>query len=721
MTKKILSYLVLIFLVNGQLLSREFKNKTNSCHEDDNNYKSRGWKKDTISHNNIAAYQLIEKIIQTKDEGNLKKNHSFSCKSYHKIIFSRPTKKHPPFDLESNTDKLPRTQDLFTMESIKEIRHSNPDKYNEKILSSNITGDPDPIISLITSQIEAFSFDNKYLSLLDKKFANPLHKENITLYNFFIKDTLYTKQTDSIYIISFYPEKDNLYGLKGSFRVNKKSYTIQNIIAKSPVNEQRISLKIQQAYKWVNKRQYFPQKRTTDITFKKHQGLAVKSIQTFADLKINPSFQQDKPAVEIQNLPQHANNKDTSKAQIIPLTEQKIHKVVDSLKKQRQIKKLEIISNGIVPLNYFDLPLNKIIDYNNKEGLRLGFGIITNERISSIFSVGGYFGYGFADETWKYGGDLILNLHQPSESKLRFSYFNDVKETGGYYFLESIDFSSSAFYRKFMIQEMDLEEKLEVSYSFTSLKHLKTNLFFNQSFITNNYSFSNNDIITTATNEYGFNEIGIQFRYAFNGQLKHTIKNNNLYGYQYPVLYANITKGSQWLRGEFNYIKYEAKISQSIKTQILGHSRITLVGGIMEGKTPVTKLYNGHGSYQPFSLEVNNSFRTMRMNEFYASRFFSVFFKHDFRHHLFKNQLSKPKISIVNNIGFGLLESEKDRYSIPVKSFKKGYYECGLLINTILHHSFIGYGFGVFYRYGPYAFEKTAKNFAYKLSLTIGL
>ena len=42
-------------------------------------------------------------------------------------------------------------------------------------------------------------------------------------------------------------------------------------------------------------------------------------------------------------------------------------------------------------------------------------------------------------------------------------------------------------------------------------------------------------------------------------------------------------------------------------------------------------------------------------------------------------------------------------------------------INNILNQNHLGYGFGLFYRYDPYAFDKTAENFSYKLSLTIGL
>ena len=112
----------------------------------------------------------------------------------------------------------------------------------------------------------------------------------------------------------------------------------------------------------------------------------------------------------------------------------------------------------------------------------------------------------------------------------------------------------------------------------------------------------------------------------------------------------------------------------------------------------------------------------MRLGEFYSDRFLSIFFKHDFGNILIKTNKFKPKFAVVNNFGIGELSSNSYHQSAEaIQSIEKGYYECGLLMNNILNQSFLGYGFGLFYRYGPYTFDKTADNFSYKLSLTIGL
>ena len=68
---------------------------------------------------------------------------------------------------------------------------------------------------------------------------------------------------------------------------------------------------------------------------------------------------------------------------------------------------------------------------------------------------------------------------------------------------------------------------------------------------------------------------------------------------------------------------------------------------------------------------------------------------------------------------YGTLSNKNDHFNIPIKTLEKGYFESGILINSIFRQlDFIGYGFGVFYRYGDYAFDNHTDNLAYKLTLT---
>ena len=429
-------------------------------------------------------------------------------------------------------------------------------------------------------------------------------------------------------------------------------------------------------------------------------------------------------------------NAQNSKDTVVAVSKDSIHqyseielnalRMIDSVKqaelRKKEERRFNFIINRRIDTRYFSLPINKLVDYSNFEGFRLGFGLITNNNFSKYFSVEGYFGYGLKDENWKYGGGLSLFLHKKTESKLHFSYMNDVVEKAGYSFFEKRDITSTEVYRKFLVDKMDLVEKYQVSLSFLSFPYLSSNVFINKSFITDTDNYFYGASLTDATNSFVFSEIGLQLRYAYNEKNIRSEKNIYVAYTNYPVIMANIIKGTNWFDAEYEYVKYEAKITKTFYSQPLGKTKLAVIGGLIDGKVPLTKLYNGHGSYQPFSIETENSFGTMRMGEFYSDKFLSVFFKHDFGNLFVTTDIFKPSFAIVNNFGIGELSENAYHLSVePIQSIEKGYYECGLLINNILNQSFLGYGFGLFYRYGPYTFNKTADNFSYKLSLTIEL
>jgi hypothetical protein len=111
----------------------------------------------------------------------------------------------------------------------------------------------------------------------------------------------------------------------------------------------------------------------------------------------------------------------------------------------------------------------------------------------------------------------------------------------------------------------------------------------------------------------------------------------------------------------------------------------------------------------------------MRMNEFVSDEFISLFFRQNFESLLFRAGRFRPELVVVTNAGFGTLRHADNHMHIPLKTMEKGYYESGLLFNNIYRQYFAGYGLGVFYRYGPYAFDEHLDNFSFKLTFSISL
>ncbi len=53
------------------------------------------------------------------------------------------------------------------------------------------------------------------------------------------------------------------------------------------------------------------------------------------------------------------------------------------------------------------------------------------------------------------------------------------------------------------------------------------------------------------------------------------------------------------------------------------------------------------------------------------------------------------------------------------KTPDNGFYESGFIADYLLKFGPLGFGAGVFYRYGPYEFAETKDNFFYKVSVRL--
>jgi len=171
------------------------------------------------------------------------------------------------------------------------------------------------------------------------------------------------------------------------------------------------------------------------------------------------------------------------------------------------------------------------------------------------------------------------------------------------------------------------------------------------------------------------------------------------------------------LNGEFVYNRYDLQITESFYIKYLGMTTFEFRAGYIDGDLPYCNLYNGNGSYRIFTIYAANSFATMRMNEFLSNRYVALYFTHNFGSLLVKTRFFSPEIVLATNIAFGDLNNPEQHHNVAYQTMEKGYYESGILFHGLLDLKFYKLGAGVFYRYGPYSFDKTGDNFAYKVSI----
>ncbi len=710
------------------------------------------------------ANRIIGLASENRIANNPEKINSFSYIAYDKIIFTlqddslakfkKPVKrasgKHGAGYLSeedlsgSKAEDFPDSHYLLIMEYISSRKHKYPDKEKTEIIASRVSGFKKPSLVIMARQFQSFSFYDNLITVSGKKYVNPISASSKGKYFFLLEDTLFTERNDTVFIISFRPrEGRNFSGLKGVLYINSYKYAIQNVIAEAFGSEEElVSVKIQQKYELVDGQTWFPVQLNTNLIFnniKTGTGEGTKKVAGIGksyllNIKLNPDLDNEDFSSTYVDVRDDASEKDEKfwndyRAESLTEKDKETYRLVDSIGEVKRFDQasgmIETQFTGYIRGRYFNIDASSIVDYNNYEGWRLGIGGVTNDRLSRLLGVGGHVAYGFRDRELKYGFNVKFNFSRDREIFVSFLYRDDLAEAGGYSFLESNNILSSEYLRKFMVENMDKVEEREVSFGFRSFKYLKTALILNNAIIasTNGYMFGiSDDNPAILLNRFTYTEIGARFRYSFKeGFMKTPYGNKFSLGTGYPVLNLNITEGVTLLDGDFSYTKIEGKVSKSFTTRLFGVSKIQLTAGRVFGEIPYSKLYNGHGSYKGFTLEAKNSFATMRLNEFLSDRFVSLYLNQDFGSLLLKTRWFSPDISLVTNIGFGGLSKPEKHNNIEFETLEKGYYESGVLINNILKPGFIGYGFGIFFRYGPYAFSKTSDNFAYKLTLRFNL
>ncbi|MCD4679397.1 MAG: DUF5686 and carboxypeptidase regulatory-like domain-containing protein [Bacteroidales bacterium] len=688
------------------------------------------------------ADRIIKKTIENRDLNDPEKINSFSYTSYDKMIFTADMDSMESLNLfiDSFDIKLKSfvdEQHLFLMETVAKRKFLAPDKSYQKVIASRVSGFKDPLFVFLISQMQSFSFYKPMITIFDKNYINPIGKGSLNKYFFLLEDTTYYNK-DTVFIISFRPGKNkNFDGLKGLLYINTHGFAIQNVIAEPTVDESDIGIKIQQMYELIDGEKWFPVQLNTDLTFNNNTANSYKFIgqgkSYLRDIVLNEEFvKREFNNIEIDVDPDAVfRNEDywnKYRTDSLDQMEIKTYHVIDSIGKKYKFDKLaksfDALLTGKIPWGVIDLDIDKFLRYNDHEGIYLGFGLHTNDRISQFFKIGGYWGYGFCDKTAKYGGDLQLLLYKNSDVNLKFSYINDVSESGSVsYFDRSENLLSNESLRDFLIQRMDRTMIKKVDVGFRAFNYLKINIGFSQSRKnpTYDYYFGNtDDNVTIGVNEFNFTELNLGFRYAYNEKFIRNTRKKISLGTHYPVIHFQYSRGfDNILDGEYSYDRFDVRITKSVYIKYIGRSSFLLNSGYINGNIPATDLYNGHGSYRNFTILAPFSFATMRMNEFLVSKYVSLYYQHNFGNLLFKTRIFNPEIAIAANAGFGWLDHPQSHYEIDVQSFERGYYEAGLLLNKIIDFGFYNYGVGVFYRLGTYSFEETNRNIAWKISFLL--
>jgi len=627
---------------------------------------------------------------------------------------------------------------LMLIESITEKKYLYPQQHKETVLATKVSGFEDPFFALIASQLQLFSIYPEYITIMEKSFLSPLSSGSTDRYLFILEDTLY-KEKDTVFIISYRPRRHrNFDGLNGLLYINSDGWAVQNVTAEpfeGSIGSYQI--KLRQSYSKTDEDKWFPVQLNTELYYSYPQS----SLKIFAngrsyikDIQINNKIAKREIGHIEYEILDDAGEKDEEfweKYRFEPLTEKDIetYRFIDSISKANKLERfsglIKTLIEGKIPYKIFNIDINRLFGFSNYQGWQLGMGVETNDKVSRLLSIGGYATYSFKNEHFRYGAHASVNINKKNDIKLTYSFINDDIESAA-----TSDFKMASGlklndFRSYLIRKTDNTRMHEISLTSRTFRYMYSKLTLSQSIDVPNFDYrflKAKDNINILQNEFLYTEVSLNSRIAYREKFikskdyKYALPSN------YPIFYVGITKGLKGRNmGDFDYLKFDVSMQKSFSIKLVGTSSFRIDAGITNSELPYSKLYNGKGSFENFSLFATNSFNTMRMNEFLSDKYIYVFYQHSFGTLLLKTKHLQPEIIIVSNYGTGTYNKSHLHRFTAFKTMEKGYFESGIVINDLLRTGFYGLGTAVFYRYGYYKMPLVKDNFVWKLSLKINL
>lgn len=712
------------------------------------------------------AIPIIRNAIKNRNENGQFSNRNFSQITYQKMMITgnldadtNIMKRAAQLANRLETDTLSRkdsafleTMDFFEqnhlyfMETVTKNFFKKPATTYEQVIAHRTAGVKDPIASIFLAKQQDINFyQSDFATILETSFVNPISSGALSIYDFRLEKKM-IQENDTIAVISFKPQKHaNFKSLTGTVWISSDNYAITKIETAPFDKVFGFPFTLTQEFEKQSNNTYFLTKMLLRLKFG-YVGIGMR------DVVFAPLILMEKTIANI-DYETHLRNRDFGLVDIdedvgtdaeqekiletyrpTPLTNRETNTIImiDTLLKgekwnlDKVLDIMKILVMGKVPVKWISFDLTQIITFNSLEIARLGLGVYTNDRLSKVVNFGGFFGYGFKDKTWKWGGKAEFHVLRNRDFKITLDYYSTLAESGRTDFFDR-DYTmfSGEFYRTWLFRQFYRSNALGITVQSKLTRWLTgyASSYYSANKTVFDYSFRQ-PFATAAP--YAFDDFYVKvgarlaFRENFWGANKsyfHSIS-------PYPVFILQYTRGCKGIiNSDFNYNRIDLKMLYRKDWKILGFTNFTLFAGIIDRELPYPLLLNQHAGHSLVGFYGADQFGAMRPNEFISDKYISLMIRHNFGK-MAKNRKFSPRIILCQGIGFGALRSSDAHKGIDFNTMEKGYFESGLIIEDLLViKRVLSFGIGAFVRYGEYYLPKpefkTIDNFAFKIRFRV--
>ncbi len=615
--------------------------------------------------------QIMKEVIAHKKEHDKRQLQSYQHDSYIKIelfldnipenIEDRKLLRQIKSTLDSIGElKGDKGQDLIpiVISEVASKHHyqSQPERIKEELLKHKINGIGFRrgrfTAKLSGGQFQEYNFYKNWMTILTKDFISPISDNWKLYYDYQLVDTVQVGKHMS-YRIDMQPKHPQDLAFKGSIWIDTASYALTKVDASidKGANINFIEgIQLYQELERLDSGAWLPKRVevTVDVTefLKSSLGLVAKFYVINRDFKINQPY---RPGFFDEDFTLDAdayNHQETYWEKIRPDTvsqeEKKTYVMIDSLRKIKGVKVwTEAISTGLSGYQKIGkVELGHILNlytYNNVEGHRLQLGARTNIDFSDQIEFSGYLAYGTLDERFKYQAQF---RYIPSRDNWTVIGVRRREE------IDRIGVNSDDFLISDLVSSLLRWGNLDDQAPFFS----KETTFFGQTDLVKgvtlsgrlrNYEFSSEggdfaffeipgDEDSPLTTGYTSTDLTFSLRLAkqetflYQGNQRISTGTKKL-----PTLTLRYSLGiKNFLNGDFDYHRIEAKLEQNLRLGVLGRTHYQLSGGYTPSTLPASLLFVPVGN-SGFVYNFNG-FNVLNYIEFVNDRYAMLNVEHNF-------------------------------------------------------------------------------------------
>lgn len=420
-------------------------------------------KKEKYSKKNNPAVDFARKLIERRETGDPQQRDFFTCTKYEKVTiayddFTEEKRnsalfKSTPY-LFDYTDTSDVTGKPILNLSLKErvidyYYRKAPHTEREVVYGINRSGiddfiDQDNVQIYVNQMFQEVDLFKNDIALFEQRFVSPLSNYGVSFYKYYLLDTLEIEGERCI-DFGFAPYNSESFGFAGhlyvvyedsSYFIKRAKYSIPHNINMNYVDR----MYLQQDYARDSAGTRLKVRDDIVAEFRLYPGTAglyARRTVNYSNFSFDPPLNADvfDQKLEEITLPsaEERDNEFWEQHRATPIKPQEnaVSEVVSRLKEKPFVKWtsriIAILFSGYIHTNAkaeesrFDFgPVNSFISGNNVEGLRLKIAGTTTARLHPQIFAKGYFGYGFGDEKFKYGGTLEYSFNKKKKNPMEY-------------------------------------------------------------------------------------------------------------------------------------------------------------------------------------------------------------------------------------------------------------------------------------------------------------